>query len=321
MLKISVIIPVYNAVQYLDKCIQSVQQQTLVEWEMIIVDDGSTDGSGELCDKYSIQDARIVTIHQDNAGPGQARNVGLENARGEYIVFIDSDDYIEPEYFSLLSKHTEDVVFIDINGVLPDGHVVRKEYLSKYSKLDKELFLRKQMTGSISWGGVRKAVKRDIIKGNSIKYSKHKIGEEAIYSFLILYYAQTIGFISTPVYSYLQRIDSQSHLATEDPWGEVALNLRARIKDLGVYEKYATTLNSFILAAATGSTYRIASNYSYHVYKRKIEERYNKFLNDRDPKYGFDNESLSLRVKVLGYLFNCRMFFLAWLLSRLKKKH
>lgn len=319
-MKISVIIPVFNAADYIEKCIQSVLNQTFTSWELILIDDGSTDESGEICDKCACVDARIKVIHQPNAGPGLARNAGLEKASGDYIVFIDSDDYISNDYFSLLAKHDEDVVFIDVDGASPEKEMLRAEHLSKYRDLDKDTFLRKQMTGCIPWGGVRKAVKRAVIRDNNIWYTNHKIGEEALYSFLVLYYARTIGFIVKPVYFYLQRPDSQSHMVMENPWGDVAIRLRDCVKVLGVYEEYATTLNAFILAAAAGSTNRIASAYSYKVYNDKIRKRYEQYKFEHDPQYNIDYQNMSLKAKVLGYLFLKKMFRLSFILAQLKKR-
>ena len=94
-MKISVIVPVYNAEKYLKKCLLSVINQTYKDWELILVDDGSTDKSPQIIDNIGKRDARIKVIHQKNAGPGVARNHGLEIAMGDYIVFLDSDDFIE----------------------------------------------------------------------------------------------------------------------------------------------------------------------------------------------------------------------------------
>ena len=318
-MKISVIIPVFNAAVYIEKCIQSVLNQTFTSWELILIDDGSTDNSFEIIRNFAEGDGRIRAFHQENSGAGMARNKGIENAVGDYVVFLDSDDYISENYFSLLSAHDEDVVFIDVDGVSPEGNVVREEHLSKYVDSDKETILRKQMTGCIPWGGVRKAVKRSIINENDIRYTHHKIGEEAIYSFLVLYHAKTIGFINKPVYFYLQRLDSQSHTIMENPWGDVAIRLRDCVKELGVYEEYATTLNAFILAAAAGSTNRIASAYTYKEYSDKIRKRYEQYKSELDQKYGIDNQYLSLKAKVLGCLFRKKMFRLAYILAQLKK--
>lgn len=128
---ISVIIPVYNAENYVGRCIESVQAQTYNNWQMILVDDGSKDKSLEICQKYADVDNRISVIHQENAGPGIARNTGIAKASGNYVVFIDSDYYIEKDYFQLLSKHDEDVVFINVRDVDEDGRVLKKDFMAK----------------------------------------------------------------------------------------------------------------------------------------------------------------------------------------------
>ena len=150
---ISAIVPVYNIESLVGRCIDSVIAQTYSDWEMILVDDGSTDGSLNVLKSYEAKDSRIKVIHQDNAGPGPARNKGIQNASGDYIVFIDSDDVIKYDYFEKLSHETADVVFIDINQVDEDFNVLHEEHMSCYQSLSKDDFLRSQMTGKILWGG------------------------------------------------------------------------------------------------------------------------------------------------------------------------
>ena len=151
--KISVIVPMYNAERYVGKCIESVQAQTYIDWQMILVDDGSKDKSLEVCQSYADLDNRISVIHQENAGPGIARNTGVAKATGDYVVFVDSDDYIEKDYFEMLSGHDEDVVFINIQDVDEDGNVVKRDFMSNNQHLSKDTILRRQMTGFINWGG------------------------------------------------------------------------------------------------------------------------------------------------------------------------
>ena len=91
---ISVIVPVYNTEKYLDECIQSILSQTFADFELLLVDDGSTDGSGNICDKYAIQDERIKVFHQENRGVTAARKLGVKYSNGNYICFVDSDDKI-----------------------------------------------------------------------------------------------------------------------------------------------------------------------------------------------------------------------------------
>ena len=97
--KISFIIPVYNTERYLETCINSIINQEYYNYEIILVDDGSKDGSGEICDTFSREYANIKTIHQKNGGSSEARNTGIKNSVGEYLLFVDSDDFIEKKFF------------------------------------------------------------------------------------------------------------------------------------------------------------------------------------------------------------------------------
>lgn len=105
---ISVIVPVYNADKYLKKCLDSIVHQTYRNLEIILIDDGSTDSSGKICNEYSKKDDRIIVVHLDNCGVSSARNYGLEIAKGEYIGFVDSDDYISEEMFETLFHAMEE---------------------------------------------------------------------------------------------------------------------------------------------------------------------------------------------------------------------
>lgn len=115
---ISIIIPVYNTALYLDQCLESVYAQSYTDWECIVVDDGSTDNSAEICDNWAKKDNRFVVIHQENQGVSVARNHGMERSRGEYICFIDSDDWVEPAYLQHLLMRMEDSVDMVVTGAI-----------------------------------------------------------------------------------------------------------------------------------------------------------------------------------------------------------
>ena len=114
--KISVIIPVYNVESYLSKCIDSILCQTYTDFELLLVDDGSSDASGKICDMYKENDNRIRVFHKKNEGVSKARNLALNNALGEFVIFVDSDDWIEPNTFELVLNQLEnfDILFFDI---------------------------------------------------------------------------------------------------------------------------------------------------------------------------------------------------------------
>ena len=296
---ISVIIPVYNAENYVGRCIESVQAQTYNNWQMILVDDGSKDKSLEICQKYADVDNRISVIHQENAGPGIARNTGIAKASGNYVVFIDSDYYIEKDYFQLLSKHDEDVVFINVRDVDEDGRVLKEDFMAKNKNLSIETILRRQMTGKIDFffflgGGVRKTLKINILRDNNVKYTKHKIGEEALYSFQVLWYAKSVAFIDKPLYNYVQRGDSQSHLKVDDPWGGVALAM--------MYPKFANTINAFLLTASAVSANCLANNYPFSSYLTEVKRCRRRLSEVIDKKYPIDKNNMSGKARIVGWL-------------------
>lgn len=109
---ISIVVPVYNAGRYLDKTIHSIQNQTYEEWELLLIDDGSTDDSGIICDKYAGQDKRITAWHKPNQGVSATRNIGIQESKGEWIVFVDADDILEKEYLNLMVSKANDVQLV-----------------------------------------------------------------------------------------------------------------------------------------------------------------------------------------------------------------
>ena len=125
--EVSIIVPVYNAEAYLSRCVHSILRQTHRNWELLLVDDGSTDGSSALCDSYAAQDARIRVLHQQNGGVSAARNAGLKAAEGTYVGFVDADDWIEPEMYACLLREAArtgaDVVMCDATTVYENGAV------------------------------------------------------------------------------------------------------------------------------------------------------------------------------------------------------
>lgn len=147
MTQISIIVPVYNTEKYLDRCIQSILAQTYTDFELLLINDGSTDSSGAICDKYAEQDSRVRVFHKENGGVSSARNMGLDNAKGEWVTFVDSDDWVKQDYlYSMISQADADLVMssFDIidNVEVWDNVIECKLYSQKEIKdfIDKYIF-------------------------------------------------------------------------------------------------------------------------------------------------------------------------------------
>lgn len=139
-MKISIIVPVYNNEKYIVKCIESILNQKFSNWELILINNGSTDRSKELCEKYANDDERIILVNGENEGPSVARNKGLELATGDYCMFVDGDDYIEQDTLSILSKEIEQndyqiVIYGNYNDIYENG-VYRENGANKYREYE-----------------------------------------------------------------------------------------------------------------------------------------------------------------------------------------
>lgn len=316
---ISVIVPVYNSERYLNRCVESILSQTFSDFEIILIDDGSTDNSGSLCDSFSKKDQRVRVIHSRNEGAGASRNKGIVESIGEYLVFVDSDDYLHKTYFERLSSHNEDVVFIDIDDVDSKGNVKRHEHLSMYSTMDFSDFIKQQMTGKIPWGGVRKCVKRKIVIENAIRYSNNKTGEEAIYSFLISRLSKTVGFIEGVCYYCQLHSDSLSQRkGDDDPLIGVATELRDVVIKRGDYEEYGSTVNAFFMVSAFASMLRMAQNHKYFQFRNLAIERVHRLSMEIDSEKAIERQCISRNINAILWLMEKRMWMLIWIAIRIK---
>lgn len=320
-MKVSIIVPVYNAEKYLKRCIRSIENQTYKNWELILIDDGSVDLSPQIIDSAAQKDRRIKVFHQDNLGPGAARNIGISMAEGEYIIFVDSDDYIDKDYLKMLVPKAKksDVIFIDALQVKNDGEILKEEKMSIYKKWDKEKILRSQLTGKISWGGWRKAVRATILKENNIQYSMHSIGEELIYSFQILNLASKIDFLDDkPVYYYVNHEGSQSKKEISDPWGEALIELKKFMVTHELYEEYANTINAFNITATIVSIDKIAKMYKRKICRNQAKLRMKKFRRSYDQERHLDWNSLSYKAKIFVPFMKMNLYYPILLCCKIK---
>lgn len=208
---ISVIVPIYKVENYLPKCIESILNQTYGNLEIILVDDGSPDKCGEICDDYALRDKRIIVIHKENGGLSSARNAGIDIAKGEYFGFVDSDDYIEPfMYEKLLSAILENkckLSVCNVNYVFDGGKVIPKNT----SEQDKVLGFKEAITEMNTYrifdmGAWSKLYHRELFE--AVRFPEGKLSEDFFVMYKIFDMAQTVAYVSTPCYNYLQRQSS-----------------------------------------------------------------------------------------------------------------
>lgn len=213
---ISIIVPVYNVEKYLERCIESIVNQTYKDIEIILVDDGSPDNCPVICDRYAEKDNRIKVIHKQNGGLINARKSGLEIAQGDYIGFVDSDDWIEPEmyeYFAqMINKYSPDMVlsdfYYDNNGQLTDSEqLFDKEYYDK-NALEEFIYPKMLFSGTYYKFGINpccwsKVFKKELIKKNlPLVDGRIKMGEDAAFTYPCLIDAKSAATVKKPCYHY-----------------------------------------------------------------------------------------------------------------------
>lgn len=266
---ISIIMPVYNTEKYLRRCIDSILAQTYADFELILIDDGSTDSSGIICDEYAEKDNRIVVIHQENQGQAIARNIGLdyvfEKNNSEWISFVDSDDWIHSRYLEALEEI-----------VLKTGCSVGICAYSKTNGNDSELiytdsniltfnperfFFEHRVTSVVVWG---KLYKKSLL--TKIRFPKIRLYEDEFFTHLVLFKNKEIAYTEQPLYYYFQNPES----ATNQSWSPVCLKqiegILKQSKYLYKHHYYeALELNLKVLLWCITEQYRTLKNTDYYL--------------------------------------------------------
>ena len=298
--KVSMIIPVYNVEKYFDECINSVLHQTYQNLEIIIIDDGSKDSCGKKADEYAKQDGRVRVFHQENGGLPMSRNVGLKHATGDYYCFIDSDDFIEPDFveklLDALIKHDAGMVFCNYYSCFTDKNVPSNslsgiEDGKQYSADD---YLRKVYT---SYTGAfcfvwNKMYKKEIFRDLEFKPI---LGEDAQIILPIVDRAQKIYFVSDILYHYRRR---KSSLANKNPealllgdtcWINDHLD---RLKASGRHDLYNILQKVYIKRLIE----------KYHLCSRKTRKEMLKPLLKKEMKEFMNNSEIGRKTKIKCYI-------------------
>jgi glycosyltransferase involved in cell wall biosynthesis len=239
MVKVSIIVPVYNVEQYLAKCLESLVNQTLEDIEIIIVNDGITDGSVAIIDTYAKNNDKIKVFRKENGGVSDARNYGMTYAQGEYIGFIDADDFVELNMFELLYKKAKedksDIVECDLRHTYEDREDI--EFGEKLYDPKKLLMFGR----SVVWN---KIYKRDWLEKTGVLFPKDLISEDVQFFSMLVPHIRKYAYVDKALIHYVQRktsLNSTSSISTQDTF-KVLTNIYNYYIELGCYEDYKEAL-------------------------------------------------------------------------------
>ncbi len=311
---ISVVIPIYNVEQYLKKCIDSVINQTYNNIEIILVDDGSPDDCGNICDEYAKKDSRIKVIHKINGGLSDARNAGIEIASGKYITFIDSDDIVENDYieylYKLLKKYNTKIsicsyyVITEDNKKIDYGKDYKEQIMAKEECLER--MLCEEGFSVSAW-----AKMYDIQLFNNVRYPYGKICEDNGTTYKLIDQVDKVAYGNIPKYYYLKRsgsiMSNNFNIKKMD-----MIELTDEMCDF-LYEKYPIIENSIRRrkAYARFNILRQMLN-NKNVDKNMENEIVNWILDNKKEIINNPKSSLRDKVALICLMINKRVFRLVW---------
>ena len=313
---VSVVIPVYNVEAYLRECIDSVLSQTYPHFEIILVDDGSTDSSGAICEEYVNQDHRITVIHKQNGGLSSARNAGLDKASGQYVYFLDSDDWILPDALESLVSAAEDasadIVFFDAESFYdpPSDTPIKQTYLRKHRyetasgiSMFEQLQKHKEYRSAVPthlWA-------RPLLVENGLRFADGRVYEDMLFTFQAFCMAKTVAQCNQALYK--RRYRSNSIMTSKaKPYNLdcacfVLDEIRNWSKQNGVWD------NSAVVSYAARCGSRIISLYeALSKDDRKIcREQYRRAVADIKSEGGFGDGALYMRCygKICWFIYKC----------------
>lgn len=227
---LSIIIPVYNVETFLRECVDSIIAQKFTDWELILVDDGSPDSSGDICNQYAAQDTRIKVVHQSNAGVSNARNRGLSEASGKWITFIDSDDWIAPDFLQSFNLDEHDDADMVVQGLQYYDHVkglVKRSRIFSASEITRPDIEGTIATTDLLAFGVTvcKCIKKELIDKNNISFNNEiDYHEDHLFTLSVISHCKKIITTSSCGYFYRCGHNPSSLSKKKHPWKKMVLS-------------------------------------------------------------------------------------------------
>jgi Glycosyltransferases involved in cell wall biogenesis len=219
---VSAIVPVYNVEPYLRRCIDSLINQTLQDIEIILVNDGSTDGGGRICDEYASKDARIRVVHQENAGLSEARNAGIDCARANYLMFVDSDDWVEPDFCRIpltIAKDKQADLVVFLFHCFQKGREKKRLFYPIDEGIKTQVEALDLIQSNVGMAAWNKLYHRDLFRRN--RYPKGKNFEDVFLTPILVHEAKRIVYTPIVLYNYEKRIGSiTTDPSTKNAWDQ-----------------------------------------------------------------------------------------------------
>lgn len=290
---VSVIIPAYNVGRYIEGCVRSVMDQTYSNIEILVVDDGSPDDVPEIIDRLAMQDKRVVPIHQQNAGVSTARNAGIKASKGEYLVFVDGDDYIAPDFVEYMLKLVEETggeLCLSLNFFTKDKEKqVENETVEVLDPVTATALL---LSPRIIVGSVNKIYKKSVLKENDLKFQTHLFYGEGLYFYTAFAQLCTkIGVGNRKVYYYrLNNYSSATRKFNIKSLINGNLSIEEIRKDLRLHDPSINLmLDLHQCLFSMGAVVRIKASGTVDVYQEEYR-KFRTYLHKNTPKFLFKRD-------------------------------
>ncbi len=319
MVKVSIIVPVYNVENYLEKCLQSLVDQTLKEIEIIVVNDGSKDNSQKIIDRFASKDSRILPLKKENGGLSDARNYAFPYVKGKYVGFVDSDDYVDSDMFETLYQKIEQ----------EQADLVECDYIWEYDDPSRNVIDHSHIIDSpftdLRVIACNKLFRFDIIRKEKLQFPKGLRYEDISFTYQYLPYAKKIVSVDKPFYHYLQRENSIAN--TQNPKVreiyDILNGVLSFYQERGFYDTYDQELEYLFLHMILGrSFYRISSLQDKKLRKAYLKEGYH-LLNETFPKWKrnvYLKKKKGLRNWYYRHLTKPLYYFSAWVFHHFGEK-
>jgi len=318
---ISIITPVYNTGEYLARCLTSIINQSFADFEVVMVDDGSTDNSAGIIRDFLARDDRIRYFYQENQGPGVARNLAVSKARGDYIAFVDSDDTIDPELLekimSRVKQDTPDLLFFEYKTHSGDGaRVLKISDQSEFARLQKAELVACQITARLPYGVWNRVVRRSLVVENGMEFLPIRNEEESVFSVAQLLYSQKTVFMADGYYNYYQR-EGSAHRQHRNFFDLTIVRAISGLLDNNeVAGQYARVINSAVVYKCVTSIYNCAGRYRMGEAVSETKSYIRRIGAEYDLK-NIDKAYLDRRVRFMLPLFRLKFYRLIFLAGKI----